>query len=220
VHFLAAEKPDRIHLEALDFFGNPALVLVADGGRFVLYDARAKVVWRGAATPRNLSRLLPLALSPEELVTILCGSAPILPRGAPARAEPGRGIVTLVLEATEVEQALAVGPRAVVEASRTRAADGGEVPGAADLRLSYDDADHPGFPSEVKVAVQRRGVELELAWREVELNGALDGALFALAPPRGARVVDLAEGETVPALPPPVPPSSGRESGPPGSPRD
>ena len=28
---IAAEKPDRVHLETLDFFGNPAAVLVAAG---------------------------------------------------------------------------------------------------------------------------------------------------------------------------------------------
>jgi hypothetical protein len=220
MHFLAAEKPDRVHLEALDFFGNPALVLVADAGRFALYDARAKVLWRGPATARNLSRLLPIALPPEDLVTILCGSAPLLDGGAPARADPGRGTVTLVLEAAGISQALAVGPRAVVESSRVRRADGGAVPGAVDLRLAYDDAEHPGFPSEVKLDAGDRGVAIALAWREVEPNAALDAALFRLAPPRGARVVDLAEGEEVPALPPPVPSPDGGESVPRGPSRD
>jgi hypothetical protein len=39
----AAEKPDRLRLETLDFFGNPAAVLVAAGGRFAFHDQRENV---------------------------------------------------------------------------------------------------------------------------------------------------------------------------------
>src|SRR6266536_511391 len=69
--FAAAEKPDRVHLETLDFFGNPAAVLVAADGRFAFLDARANVFYRGDATPENVARLLPVMIPVEELVVIL-----------------------------------------------------------------------------------------------------------------------------------------------------
>jgi hypothetical protein len=91
--FIAAEKPDRLHVEVLDFFGNVGAVLVASGGRFQLYDAKERVFYRGEATPENLARLVPLPLPAEDLVTILCGlgAAPRAPtgrRGAGWRARP------------------------------------------------------------------------------------------------------------------------------------
>src|SRR5512133_1290158 len=83
--FIAAEKPDRLHLETLDFFGNPAAVLVAAGGQFAFLDRRESVLYRGEATAENVSRLLPVLVPVDELVTILCGSAPLID-GAPVEA--------------------------------------------------------------------------------------------------------------------------------------
>jgi hypothetical protein len=205
-HFLAAEKPDRLHVEALDFFGNPVLVLVAEGGRFALLDVRAKVFYRGAATPANLARLLPVRLSAGDLVTILCGSAPLSP-GAPVEAVPGRGIVRLALGEGGVRQELEVGAGAAVRSSRVRAEGGGRLPGVTDVDFAFDDPDGGRFPTEVRLSSEDPRVRLELAWREVHPNAPVDAALFRLAPPRGVRVVDLAKGETVPSLPPPFAPS-------------
>jgi hypothetical protein len=216
--WIAAEKPDRLHVEALDFFGNPAAVMVTDGGRFALYDARARVLYRGEATPENLSRLVPVALTPEELATVLCGSAPIA-AAVPAAAEAGDGVVRLRLEAAGRIQTLDVGARAAVERSRLRGADGARVPGAVDLSFAaFQVLGTVRFPREVKLASEGPHVEVRLAWREPELNAPVDPALFRLEPPRGARVVDLAPGEAPPETLPSLPPGE-QESAPPGRPR-
>lgn len=188
--FIAAEAPDRLHLEALDFFGNPAAVLVSADGRFSLYDARRKVLYRGAATPENLARLVPLPLPAEDLVRILCGAAPLLD-GRPARAEPGPGFVELVLEAGPRAQSLRIGPGAAVERSALRT-DGAQARG--DYDLTFDALRPAGavrFPGEVALRADAPRVRLELRWRDVEVNGALAPALFRLDPPRGARVIEL-----------------------------
>jgi hypothetical protein len=218
--FLAAEKPDRLHVEALDFFGNPAVVMVADAGRFALYDARAHVLYRGAATPENLSLLVPLAVSATDLVTILCGSAPLLD-GTPTAAEPGRGVVKLVLEGDGLAQALEVGARAAVETSRVRRAGGGRLPGAADVEMGlFRTLAGARFPTEVKLSAEDPRVAVDLSWREVDVNGAVDPALFRLAPPRGAKVIDLGEGGPRPEISPLAPPSAGAERPPSGPRRD
>ena len=111
----AAERPDRVYLAELDFLGNPAAVLVASGGRFWLYDARAGVLYRGAATPANLARLVPLPLSAEELAAILLGSAPLLAGGTPVSATADGGTVRLRLEEGAVSEDLWVGEHAAVE---------------------------------------------------------------------------------------------------------
>jgi hypothetical protein len=130
---VAAQKPDRLLVQTLDFFGNTVAVLAAADGALTLYDARAHVVYRGAATPENLARLLPLPISPADLVAILCGSAPLL-AGTPASAEPGRGYVTLELAAGPRTQALRVGAGAAVLRSTVRI-DGAPGPGTYDLEL-------------------------------------------------------------------------------------
>jgi hypothetical protein len=199
--FLAAERPDRLHVETLDFFGNVAAVLVAGGGRFSLYDARERVLYRGAATPANLARLVPLPLPAEDLVDVLCGSAPL--PGAPVAAEPGPGTVRLELEGPEGAATLHVGEGAVVERAGLRPAGRpawtvrGEV---------YRFREGTRFPTDVTLEAKSLDVKLALHWREVEVNGALDPGLFALAPPQGARVVDL-DAEPAPgSAPPPASP--------------
>ena len=209
--FVAAEKPDRLHLEVLDFFGNPVAVMVAGGGRFALWDSRSKTFYRGAPTAANVARIVPLAIRPEDLVTILCGSAPLL-SGAPDGAEPGRGIVRLALRAGRVAQRLDVAAGAAIAASRTAADDSASL----DLQFEAFHLDEgTRFPHEVTLQARPARVRLELSWREVSLNGALDPRLFRLDPPKGAKIVELpgAEAEAAPVGRPAVPASSGGPDG-------
>ncbi len=188
--FAAAERPDRLRIEALDFFGNPAGVMVASGGRFALYDPGAKVLYTGAATPENLSRLVPVPVSAKELVAILLGSAP-LPEAPPQEAvADGRHLRLRFAEEGATLDAW-IGAHALVERA-TRAIGGGKAPGS--WRVEFSDPRAHGdawFPEYFKLRSDAANVRLELTWTQVEVNGALDPALFELRPPRGVRVVDV-----------------------------
>jgi len=197
--FVAAEKPDRVRLETLDFFGNPAAVLVAAGGRFAFLDTRENVFYRGEATPENVSRLLPVVIPVEELVTILCGSAPLLP-GKPLEVGIEDGLLLLTIGLDEVGQRLAIGERASVEWSRVRrAAPGGGRDDAVAYDLAFDrfrERLEARFPLDVRLDAPAGGSRVELTWREeVDVNGPVDPKLFEMVPPRNARVVE------VPAIP-------------------
>jgi Domain of unknown function (DUF4292) len=202
---VAAEAPDRVRLETVDFFGNPAALLVAAGGRFAFLDGRANVLYRGDATPENVSRLLPVVIPVEELVTILCGSAPLLPgRAAGVAVEQDALVLTLV--SGDTVQRLAVGQAATVSWSRLRrreVAAGGEareVPAAYDLEFHvFDRRGGVPFASQVRLDAAVAGARVDLEWRDdLEVNPALDRSLFELSPPRGVRVVDLAAGQPIP----------------------
>lgn len=188
---VAAEKPDRVLVHALDFFGNPVAVLAAADGELAFHDLRERVVYRGAATPENLARLVALPLSPAELVTILCGSAPLL-EGEPVEAEPGRGRVTLVLAGERLAQTLGVGPGAAVLRSELRARLE-PAPATYDLEFSRRDPAALLFPAETELVAAAAGVRMRLAWSDAEPNAALDRALFSPRVPSGARIVDLAD---------------------------
>ncbi len=213
--FVAAEKPDRVHLETLDFFGNPAAVLVAADGRFSFLDLREQVLYRGEASPENVSRLLPVLVPIEELVTILCGSAPIVD-GTPLEARVAGGQLLLTVGRGALGQQLAVGERAAIESSRVRlsetAPDGThrETAPAYDLEFdSFRDRDGIRYPDEIHLDAPAGRSHVDLFWRDVELNGRLDPALFRLEPPRGVRVVELGAGGTIPPVE--LPPGPSRE---------
>ncbi len=203
--FLAAEKPDRVRIEALDFFGNVAAALASDGRRFGYFDAATGVFYRGDATPENVSRLLPVVIPAEELAVILCGSAPIL-EGRPLEAQPDGDRMLLVVGAGAWGQRLTVGAELAVEESRVRrlsaAAGGGVVQDAPAYDLEFGLFRHRAggrFPTEASLDAPSAGVRLSLSWkRDLEVNPPPEPSLFSLEPPRGARLVELGPGQPVP----------------------
>ncbi len=193
--FVAAQKPDRLRLEALDFFGNPVAVLVVAGGRLAIYDGRERAFYRGAATAENVARLVPLAIAPEELIAILCG-APVL-SGDAVRAEPGRGYVTLEVRDGARTTTLRVVAGAAVERAAVRSPGGAyEVAYAEPYSASATPA-----ASGLRVSSDRPPVRIDVGWADLEANVALEDSLFRMTPPAGARIVDLDAG----AVPPPPP---------------
>jgi len=186
-----AERPDRLRLDALDFFGNPAAALVADGGRFALLDLREGVFYRGAATPENLARLLPLPIPARELVLLLCGAVPVA--GVASAIEPGDGVLQLTLEEEDRVQRLDVGAGAAVHRSTVRDRAGSR-PASARYDVAFDHFEERGgrpFPGDVRLDAPAAGVRLRLTWKEIEVNGVLPEGSFTLAPPPGIRIVDL-----------------------------
>jgi len=189
---VAAEKPDRLLVQTLDFFGGTVAVLAAADGELSLYDARAHVLYRGAATQENLARLVPLPLSPADLAQILCGSAPLL-AGEAVSAEPGRGHVTLAIAAGARTQALRVGAGAAVQRSALRV-DGAPARGTYDLEFAaFDRLEEYRFPAEVSLSAEAPRVRMRVTWVDVEPNAALERRVFSPRVPAGARVVDLAD---------------------------
>ena len=190
--FAAAERPDRIHLEALDFFGNPAAVLVASGGRFSLYDPQKKVLYTGAATPENLSRLVPVPVAAAELVEILLGSAP-LPEDRPVDVAPDGRHLRLRFEEDGARLDAWIGAHAAVEKA-ARSVAGGAGPGSWKVEFSEHRAHGAAwFPDFFALRSDAANVRLELRWEQLEVNGALDPALFELRPPKGVQVIDVDE---------------------------
>ena len=191
--FAAAERPDRVHLEELDFWGNPTAVLVTSGGRFWLYDARTSTLYRGAATPANLSRLVPIPISAEDLVAILLGSAPLLAGGDPVGAAPDHARLRLELRRDDLVEELWVGEKALVERADRRAA-GAAGPRVWEVEFSaHRERGGSWFPELVSLASDPAQVQLGLAWKDVEVNGDLDARLFDPPAPKGAREVEVGD---------------------------
>jgi hypothetical protein len=205
--WIAAEKPDRVRVELLDFFGNPAAVLVAGGGRFSLYDAGAGAFYRGEDTPENLRRLLPVPVGSQALAALVCGSVPLLP-GDTLTARPGDGVMWLDVASPAGRQSLAVGPEATVRSARTEPAQGAGSPWS----VSFDVFRHrSGAFVPTDAELEGEGASVTLHWKEDrEVNGPVEADAFRLDPPRGARVVDLAADAAPPAVELPLRPATRR----------
>ena len=91
--FVAAAAPASVHLEVLDFFGKPSGILISDGRQFVMLASDTGTWLRGAATAESVSRVLPVALPPDQLVAMLLGRAPRL-----AHVVMGRAVVEALQE--------------------------------------------------------------------------------------------------------------------------
>jgi hypothetical protein len=202
--WVAAERSGRVRVEVFDFFGNPAAVLVAGGGRFALLDVRAGILYRGDDRPESLARLVPVPVGARELAAVLCGTVPIAD-GKGVAAEPGDGVVLLEVAGPAGRQVLAVGPEAAIQSASFLPGARGGAPWKAVFSVFRHGAGRR-FPTEIEL--RGGGAELSLRWKdELELDGPPEDALFALDPPRGVRVVELAPGAPPPALDLPLRPA-------------
>ncbi|ATB34528.1 DUF4292 domain-containing protein [Melittangium boletus] len=202
--FLAASRPGLLRVEMFDFFNRPIAVLVTDGHRFGLLQAQENKYYQGPATPRNLSRFLPVALPSEELVAVMLGRVPFIPAERMTLAiDEKEGLYVLTLVKGPVSQVLHIHPRhlRVVRS---------QVKGARTYSLEYGRFEPQGesvFPREVKLLAESAETSLDLRYTSVTLNESPDLTLFDLSVPEDIPVVDVDEGGQ--ALPPvALPPAS------------
>jgi hypothetical protein len=189
--FVAVERPAKVHVEVLDFFGRPTVLWVSDGAVFGLFQGDQGVYCHGPASPENLSRFLPIRLPEGQLVQLLLGEPP---RDGDARAtasyDEGQNAYVLSLEGALGPQALTVEPgtfrirRSVVQGGYPYQADFGDFGGGPFH-----------FPKRMRLDAKRDNTQLELRYTGVELNPSLPAALFVPQAPPAARVVEVdAEG--------------------------
>ena len=79
---LVFRHPDLLRVESLPLIGPPDFFLLADGSNLKVYFPAQGKYYTGRATARNVSRFLPVNLSPREIVSILMGRAPVGPENA------------------------------------------------------------------------------------------------------------------------------------------
>lgn len=186
--FIAVTRPAALHIETYNFFGKPVSVLISDGERFSLYDADKNVFYEGPATVEAMSRFLPIALAPVEVVALMLGQVPRIP------AADGRLILdtdhrryVLTLQYQQATQVLEIDPKTLdVLRSTVRGVN------AYDLELG-DFQDEPGgrFPHEITLSANQANVVLTYRYTDVKVNGEPDLSMFHAEPPKSAKVVQL-----------------------------
>jgi outer membrane biogenesis lipoprotein LolB len=185
---IVVRRPASLRIAALDPLGNPAAVLVADGGRFALLDLRSNVYYRGPSTPENLSRLIPQPLRDEELVALVLGALPPLAGARPIEAHRSGDGSVLVLESGEVRQEVSAGPDLRIE--RVRRLRRGDLAWEVSLD-DFDDASGQQMPRRLRLVAPAEKIQVELQLKERVWGKPTSPAAFQLTPPQGVKVVEV-----------------------------
>ena len=180
--FVAVAAPASVHLEVLDFFGKPSGILISDGNQFVMLASDTGTWLRGAATAENVSRVLPVALPPDQLVAMLLGRAPRLPDPSPTLvADPEQNVFRVTLKADGRTQELWVDP------ARTRVVRS-HVDGPGEYTLTFDGfEDVRGTPFPRSISFTGAG-SVALQYTDLRLGEQPDAALFTPQAPPGVPV--------------------------------
>jgi hypothetical protein len=185
---VSVRRPASLRIALLDPLGNPAALLVADGGRFALLDVREHVFYEGPSTPENLSRLIPAPLADRELVALLLGAMPPLDGAELVEAyRAGEGSV-LVERSGDVVQQVSVGGDLRLQHVRRFVA--GRTFWTVDLD-EHDDAGGVQMPRLLHFVVPDNKTEVDLRLRDRLVGKPPPNGAFQLGPPPGVRVVEV-----------------------------
>jgi len=189
---VVAVRPALLHLETLSPFEHPVSVLVSDGKKFALYDMRKKIYYHGPASPRNISRILPIILRGREIVEILLGGAPILNYdSAELIADRGDGVYRFIAlsKARKLKQTIEVDPRTLSIINMVLKDHLGVVYSLAFKKHRL--VRGVLFPHKIHFLMPREKVDMIIKYRSMALNPPVEAALFKLDPPRGIKKVRL-----------------------------
>jgi hypothetical protein len=184
--FVAVAEPAAIHLEVLDFFGRPVSMLTTDGEKFALYDSQHGVFYRGPATPANMARAIPVALPPHELASLLLGR---VPRIADAQAQmtfdSSKRVYVVTLKQGDAVQQVEVSPPSYRVVHSEISAPGGYTVDLGDIeRLGTI-----SFPRHE--VLKAPGTDLDLTYKDIELNTVRDPSLFDMTPPENVPIKEV-----------------------------
>jgi outer membrane biogenesis lipoprotein LolB len=181
-------RPASLRIAALDPLGNPAAVLVADGGRFALLDLRNNLFYQGPSTPENLSRLIPQPLRDAELVALLLGAVPELPGARPVEAHRAGDGSVLTLASGDLTQEVSLGPDLRIE--HVRRLRGGALWWSADLD-DFDDASGQQMPRHLHLTAPSAKIAVDLQLKDRVWGKPIPPAAFRLTPPQGVKLVEV-----------------------------
>lgn len=186
---VSVKRPASIRIEALTPLGDPAAVLVADQGRFALLDLRNNIFYRGPATPRNLSRLIPAPFTADELVSLITGAIPELQGGQPQSAKRDGDGFELDFAAPGVVQQAWLGGDLRLRKVR-RATEGGDLLWEVTLD-EHDDSSGAQLPRLIHLDAPRGKTKVDLRLRNILTGKPPPQGAFLLGVPQGMQVEEV-----------------------------
>ena len=188
---LLVRRPASLRAESLGPLGTPQFYLVTDGSELILFNPGENRYSRGPATPEHLSPFLPSPLKPEEIVSLLLGTPPMIDYDtASIRRLEEEGLWTLELSSAlrQERQILWVHPYSwnILRAEIYRP--------ALSQRVTFQDfrqIQEFFFPQKIQVRSFQPEARFTVEYLEVELNPRWGAQDFQLPAPPGIAVVPL-----------------------------
>lgn len=193
-----ARQPGDVRIETLSPFGPTLAVFVVNASTLSFYDTQAEEFYTGMPSRENISRLLPLRLTQDDIVRVLLGAPPLDavdpdPHTYTMEWDAGRGAYRLRMPLSDGEGSLDVWIRHgtwTMTAAQRGGQDGFQL---LTGRLERHEVD--GFstemPQRIEFEMPEQDVDISLDVERIELNPTLVDALFELRAPRSATVIDL-----------------------------
>ncbi|MDR1037143.1 MAG: DUF4292 domain-containing protein [Deltaproteobacteria bacterium] len=199
---LVCQRPGSFLFTAFDPFGSPVFRIATAGGKLSAIDYSGKAFYSGSVSGEALGLILPLPLSPEELLAVLSGSLPFRPALAEAEAQFPEGVGDAVMLLRPEAGVQAVRVQVVGDAPWTDAAGkmirrvSTGTANSPDFQVTYGSwenyprDDRGGaqrlFPRSVSAAWRQSGDHsLDVTYREVSLGFVPPAGVFGLERPSG-----------------------------------
>jgi len=192
---LLAERPGSFRVETISPFEQPLDVMASDGSKlWLLSDKRLR---EGPATPENISRLLPLAMNPEEVVDTLLGGVPTSSRFTPKALEwdeDGEHWLLTMEDGLE-ESRLVIDPVRKVVEKMTLGVRGTKPR----LVVEFEDFERIGntgaaeLPHKIHIELPDRRMDLKIKLEEAEVDVPLAAGLFRIDAPPGVETEPLVQ---------------------------
>ncbi len=180
---LLLKSPDSLRLEALSPWGQPFLVLAANGEVFTLYRVIENRAWVGPASARATERWLGLALEPTDLVGILSGHVPPMKELRTGTLGPGNGLgPSLELTAAGKTLRIWLDPESlVIHQVEWLAQD-------TSFRVTYEGGGAGTPPTGLTLTALDQPLVLSVRYRDLVVGGGVPPELFSLTLPEHAKI--------------------------------
>ena len=195
-----AQQPQNLRIETISPFDSTLAVVVVNGDSLAIYDLQNSIFYSGAPTAQNLSRFIPVRMSPADIVSVLLGGAPadsVIADRSRWELEWDRrvGAYKLTLPLTH-------GGRAVLFVRHNTWSLMGAKEYAADGDLVFElragsferittDVGETTVPHRLRFLMAGENLDVSLDVDRYEANPELPNAVFALQPAPGVQHIAL-----------------------------
>lgn len=189
------ERPARVRFDAMTQFG-PAAILTSDGQSFAYSDLRQHRFLTGETCPKNIARLLKIALDVDQTTLLLLGGTPLIVHERASIGWNAEGFYRVVLRAHDgarQEIDLGLSARAAQAAPEQQQLEllRSEIydrHGHSRLRLRYEDyrwlragSRRVSMPFVVRVQQPRAGNDTLIRFKEIALDAQVPPEAFTQA---------------------------------------
>lgn len=182
---LVAQRPRSFRVETLSPFEQPIDVMTSDGQQLWLLSKGR--LFEGVASTENVSRILSLPLTAEELVELLLGGAPIARSYKPIAISPDKLGWHLELEGPDQTQGeLWVEP----DSFKIVKAELRDTQGQLRIRTTFEEFrraedNGPDLPQKIYAEVPANKLKIQIRLKDAELGKTVETSIFRLAAGEG-----------------------------------